>query len=221
MNLTIVTDTTPDQEPISVQDAKDYLRLANDLDDDTIQGLITAARLEAENEQGRECTQKQFTLALDRFPGGGAFPLTGMFELGYTSEYGFRTYTFWFNGSAIQLLDPLVSVDSFTYTDSTGTVNTLAVNVDYIVDPLKHPGIVCPMVGTQWPTADLWPSSAVQITFTAGFTPVTCPANVKQGVSLLVSQWYEGRIPFEAIRFIAELPFSVTSLLRNGRLWKF
>jgi hypothetical protein len=222
MNLTIITDTTPEQEPISVQDAKDYLRLDTSFDDGTIQGLITAARIEAENEQGRECARKQFMLALDSFPTVGLWAgVGGPFWLEIAAAYGTRAYQFSTSNGRISLLDPLVSVDAFTYTDSAGTVHTLTENVDYIVDKLKHPGIVCPMVGTQWPTADLWPSSAVQITFTAGPTPVMCPANVKQGASLLVSQWYEGRIPFEAIRFIAELPFSVTSLLRNGKLWKF
>ena len=217
MNLTIATDTTPEQEPISVQDAKDYLRLDTSTDDGTIQGLITAARIEAENEQGRECARKQFILALDSFPTAGFGP----FWLEITAAYGTRAYQFSTSRGCISLLDPLVSVDSFTYTDSAGTIHTLTENVDYIVDKLKHPGIVCPAYGTQWPTADLWPSSAVQITFTVGPTPVMCPANVKQGVLLLTSQWYEGRIPFEAIRFVAELPFSVTSLLRNGKLWKF
>jgi hypothetical protein len=218
MNLTLVTDTTPDQEPISVDDAKDYLRLDTDSDDNTIQALITAARLEAENEQGRECSRKQLMLALDRFPLAG---LPGEWWLPLLAPHGTRNYRFGFDGRIIQLLDPLVTVDAFTFKDSTGTVNPLAENTDYIVDPLKHPGIVCPMVNTEWPTADLWPSSAVQLTFTCGPTPVMCPATIKQGMLLLVSQWYEGRIPFEAIRFVAELPFSVTSLFRNNKLWRF
>lgn len=218
MNLTIVGDTTPDLEPISLQEAKTYLRLDTSLDDGTIQGLISAARLEAENEQGRECAQKQFILAMDRFPWAGC---SGEFNVELRSNFGSRFFPFGWNGQFIQLLDPLVSVDSFVYFDSANTQHTLQPNVDYAVDTLKHPGVICPMPNTQWPTADLWPSSAVQITFTAGFSPITCPWNVKQGIALLVSQWYEGRIPFEAIRFIAELPFSVTSLFRNNKSWKF
>jgi hypothetical protein len=112
-------------------------------------------------------------------------------------------------------------VDSFTWKAADGTVTTLTEDTDYIVDANKHPGIVCPAPGKCWPSGDMWPSSAVQITFTAGFTPDTVRATIKQGMTMLVSQWYEARIPFEAVRFVAEIPFSVTSLFRNNALWKF
>ena len=223
MNITLITDATPSLVPVQVSDCAQYLRLesaAETADANQIQLMISAARLEAENEQARELSQKQWTLALDRFPVGGYYNLTTPFT---GNDGGYRELSFRMGHNFIELLDPLISVTSFTYKDYTGTVNTMTPNVDYIVDTMKHPGIVCPAYGTQWPTATLWPSSAVQITFEAGFVPSTnpCPWTVRQGILLLVSQWYEGRIPFEAIRFAAELPFSVTSLFRAGKLWRF
>lgn len=216
MNLTLLQDSTADQEPISVADAQGYLVLDPTLDQAQIQTMITAARLEAENENGRELSVKQWKLALDSFtPWGGVDHWMGW------PTWDGRTYEFGCTRERITLLDPLVSVDAFTYKKADGTVVTLVENTDYIVDTLKHPGIVCPAPNTSWPGDDLWPSSAIEITFTAGMEPAACPSTIKQGMLLLVSQWYEGRLPFEAIRFVAELPFSVTSLFRNNKIWRF
>lgn len=182
--------------------------------------MITAARLEAENENGRELTPKQWRLDLDAFPGGGS-PYTWLVATPFGALEGNRLFHLSVGAGRIGLLDPLISVDSVTYKTGDGTVVPLTENVDYIVDAGKHPGIICPAYQKTWPSGPLWPSGAVQITFTAGFTPSTVPATIKQGCLLLVSQWYEGRIPYEAIRFVAELPFSVSSLFRNGKLWNF
>jgi hypothetical protein len=179
--------------------------------------MITAARLEAENEHGRELSQKQWKVVFNRFPNGPwladiatTLNLHGIIDRQCVSHSG-----------VIDLLDPLVSVDAFAYRKKDGSTVTLVENTDYIVDTDRHPGVIMPAPGTQWPSVDLWPSSAVQITFTAGMTPGTVSSTIKQGMLLLVSQWYEGRIPFEAIRFVAELPFSVSSLFRNNKLWRF
>lgn len=215
MNLTLITDAAPAGEPISVTDARAYLRIDGEGDTDQLQAMISAARLEAEYEHGRELARKQWRLSMDRF--------VSRYE---ACGYGGRTYAIGafmqLGGDGIALLDPLVSVDSFTYRKIDGSTVTLVKDVDFIVDTDKHPGAVYPAPGKQWPDADPWPSSAVQITFTAGVTPDTCPATIKQGMLLLVTQWYEARIPFDPnSRFMTELPHSVTALFRNGKLWQF
>ena len=220
MNLTLVKDAGMADEPLLVEDAGDYLVNPPPEDYATIQSLITAARLEAENENGRELARKQWTLVLDSFPNGGGLLSTFYGYYGYARE-GLRNFAFNVDPRFIELLDPLVTVDSFTRKLANGTVVPLVENTDYIVDTMKHPGIVCPAYGTTWPGDALWPSSAVQITFTAGFTPDTCPETIRQGCRLLVTEWYEQRVPFAAIRFVAEMPFSVSSLFRNKKLYKF
>lgn len=218
MNLTLITDAGAADEPLLVEDAADYLRDLPVEDFATVQSLITAARLEAENENGRELARKTWELSLDRFP-IGRWLTTCHFD-GYGQE-GTRNFALSAGAHFIELLDPLVAVTAFTYKKSDGTVVSLVANTDYIVDTKKHPGIVCPAYGTTWPGDPLWPSSAVQITFTAGFTPDLCPENIRQGMRLLVTEWYEQRVPFAAVRFIAEMPFSVTSLFRNKKLYRF
>jgi hypothetical protein len=62
------------------------------------------------------------------------------------------------------------------------------------------------------------PGDGTNVDFAAA---LPCPDNIRHGMSLLVSQWYENRVPFEAIRFAAELPYSVTTLFGHDRLYRF
>ena len=217
MNLTLVTDANSTQEPLQSSDVEQQLNIASGAATANLQQMITAARLEAEKENGRELAQKQWKLVLDHFP-----PLYRWGSFGLTPVmYNERPYDSFYRGQAIELLDPLVSVDSFTYTKSDGTVVTLTENTDFLVDVLKHPGIVVPPYNTQWPTDDLAPTSPIQITFTAGMTPSQVPGVIKNGMLLLIGEWYENRLPFTAVRFVAEMPFSVRSAFQNDKLWKF
>jgi hypothetical protein len=221
VNLTLVTDATTQAEPLQVSDAQTFLVIDPSNATANLQEMITAARLEAENENGRELARKQYKLVLDRFPTNGHFWNTfGASVAG--PYYGERPYNSYAPGDGrIALLDPLVSVDSFTYRKSDGTVVTLAEDTNYLVDADKHPGELCPPYGQQWPTDTLWPASPIQITFTVGFTPAQVPAVVKNGMKLLISEWYENRLPFTGVRFVAELPYSVRSAFQYNKLWKF
>lgn len=221
MNLTLLQDAT--EEPVTLAEAKAQLVIDSSFtrDDTLIAGMITAARLEGEACSHRELAQKRFTLALDQFPSDFArwrisYPLNAV-----TSDPLF--YHFSAGPKYIELLDPLISVDEVRYTDADGQVTVMTADTDYIVDLLKHPGLIATPPDTPWPSpaAGLWPTSAVQIDFTAGFTPETCPQRYKQGILLLVSQWYENRIPYEALRFVAELPFSVASLFGSDPIYRF
>ncbi len=217
-SLNLVADAGVADEPVSLAEAKAYLRLEDSFtdDDDQIQTMITAARLEAEAASGRELAAKTYLLTFDRFPTNYA-----TLRVAYPIASSLEVYQFALSPQSIGLLDPLVAVDWVKYTQSDGAVVTMAPSTDYIVDTNKHPGIICPPYGGSWPTADLAPSSAVQVQFKAGRPPANVPLRYKQGILLLVGQWYERRIPFEAIRFVAELPFSVTSLFTADRLHRF
>lgn len=219
MNLTLITDATPELEPLSVLEVEQYLRLDNLTEADTLAILITATRLLAESANGRQLAQKQWRLSLDRFPN-----TRNVFSYPYSSQYTDpMLFQFAVGPSYIELLDPTVTVDTFTYKTGDGTVVPMVLNTDYIVDLSKHPAVVCPPFGKTWPTTTngLWPSSAVNITFTAGFTPDTVPTSIKQGMMLLISQMFEQRMPFDALRTVAEIPYSVTALFAVGKIWRF
>lgn len=113
----------------------------------------------------------------------------------------------------IELRDNLASVDQLSYKDSAGVEHALTENTDYIVDAAKSPGIVLPV--SSWPSAALWPSSAVLVRFTV--KPPAVPELVKTGMKLLISAWFNGRLPFEiSPGAVQEYPYTVTACLSQG-----
>jgi uncharacterized phiE125 gp8 family phage protein len=198
-----LTESSPPQsfsEILTLAEVKSYLRLpdrspADQAEDDELMSLIVAAREQAEILQGRDLIKKQFDLSLD----------------------------YWFN-YRIELRDPLASVDLFRYKDSSGAVTTLAENSDFIVDMSRHPGFVSPPHNKTWPTFASWPSSAILIRFTSGYAPSSpfwsdAGARVKNGMKLLINNWYHNRLPFEkGMDAAAEYPYAVTACLSYGSL---
>ena len=99
------TATSPPQsftEPLSLQQAKNFLRLPNPSgsspDDDDISAMISAARTQAELFQNRDLVTKQYDLSLDYWP-------------------GYR----------VELRAPVQSVDLVQYTDSNGDITVMQV----------------------------------------------------------------------------------------------
>lgn len=120
----------------------------------------------------------------------------------------------------IQLRNPLRTVELIEYTDS-GNVTTELVDGTGFVKDLSR-GIVMPIYGQSWPSFTPYPSSAVRIRFSSGYTS-SSPfwqhggARIKAGMGLLISMWYWHRIPFvPGASAIAELPYAATSLLSFG-----
>jgi uncharacterized phiE125 gp8 family phage protein len=195
-----LTDTSPQQtfiEPITVGEMQSYLKVperspVDQGEIDFLTALISAAREQAEILQGADLVQKQWDLNLDYWP-------------------SYR----------IEMRPPLQSVDLVQYTDSNNEITKLVVDVDYIVDKSKGPGILAPPYNGTWPTFTPWPSSSILIRFTSGVTS-TSPfwsgsgARIKIGMKLLMSHWYNNRIPFDRAGAVVELPYAITSCLSYG-----
>lgn len=184
---------------MSIAQAENYLRVENGLSPDTDQQddialMISSARAAAETLQGRDLVRKQWDVVMDYWPG-------------------------W----QIELRDPLVSVDSFSYTDSAGVETTMVEGTDFIVDAAKSTPILMPAENKFWPSFRPRRSSAILIRFTAGYLPTdqwwkgNPGAQVHRGMLLLVSNWFDNRLPFtRGIGNIEEFPFAVTRLLSAG-----
>lgn len=196
-----LTESSPPQsfiEPLTVEQVQNYLRIvpsspADPLEDADLQLFISAAREQAEIMQGRDLVRKQWDLTLDYWPS-------------------------W----RIELGNPLVSVDLFQYQDSDGVFKTLAEDTDYIVDTRRQPGFVSPIYNGSWPTFTPWPSSSILLRFTSGFSSDSAfwndaGARIKNGMLLLISSWYNQRLPFETGADPAkEYPYAVTACLSYG-----
>lgn len=176
LTLTAQSPVQPFIEPLTVAEVKSYLLIperspVDAEEDDTIAGLITAARDVAEILQGRDLVRKQWDLALDYFPGWD-----------------------------VQLRSPLVSVDLVSYRNSDGTTTNLAGTTDYLVDANRQPGIITPLYNAFWPTFTPAPSSSVLVRFTSGYAATDvfwkdAGRRIKLGMKYLISDWFNDRIP--------------------------
>ena len=190
--LALTATDSPPVEPITLKDAKAFLRVDFDVDDPLIAGLITSARREAETVQRRVLVPTQFDLTFDYWP-----------------------------SLRIQLATPVTSVDLVQYTDVNGTTTKLTSGTAYVVDLTKQPAVISSPWDTTWPWFNPQPSSSVLIRFTAGYA-LTDPfwhstgARLKTGMLLLISHWYTNRLAIG--QGTAELPYGVTYLMSSGSL---
>lgn len=104
--------------------------------------LIKAVRKDIEKVLARKLITQTWKYYLDRWPGENYIEIP---------------------------FPPLQSVSSVKYTDSAGTITTLTVTTDYLVDSVSEPGrIVLPYCGT-WPMDILYPINPVGIEFICGY----------------------------------------------------
>lgn len=104
------------EDPITVAEAKRWLRLDNTDEDDDIAGLISAATAVCETFTFRSFCSKGFIMTLDSFP---YFVDTIMSQLAYPPSYYSAprlSTTLWNYSQQIKILrPPLISVDRVTY----------------------------------------------------------------------------------------------------------
>ena len=161
MALKVVTP--PAVEAITLEEAKNYLRVDVTDDDILISDLITAARMFAEAYTWRAILPTTYEYYLE------SWPVYGVIELPNP---------------------PLISVDFVRYTTANNVQFTLDAS-SYIVDTANEPGRVILKPNYSWPADELLPGLPIVIRFTAGYAVV--PKPVRQAMLMLVAHWYENR----------------------------
>ncbi len=184
--------STSPTEPVSLKDMLLWLRLEPGTDDAKVAGLITSARIWAEKFQNRSLVAEQFRVQLAHFP---YFRLN---DGGLLYDRGPEWEAFWGMPGGMLHADarrfaielpraPLVSLDSFTYLDTTGTRQTLASSAFQVLTSDVGEPLVYPADGTYWPLTAFDPA-AVTITFTAGFQPTF---EVVTAIKMMVAADYD------------------------------
>lgn len=131
----------PDYEPVTVANVKLHTHIDHDVEDDLIEGWIKAARIHAEDYQGKTYYTTVYDLSMDFWP---TLPL-------------------------LLPRPPLVTVDSFKYYDTANTEYTFDLN-DMHVDTYSEPGRLTLNYLETWPTSiTLRSIDAVRIRYTAGY----------------------------------------------------
>lgn len=183
-----LTSTSPAQtftEPLTIQEVKEQLEIP---DTDTTRDLLISAYIIAAREVAEECQQRDLV----------------------SKQWDMRL-SGW--PCHIELRDGATSIDTFRYRREDGDYVTMTATTDYIFDSAL--GRLVPPVGGLWPTATLWPISAIEITFTV--TAQAVSEKLKRGMLFLITQWYQNRIPAElGASEVQQYPFML-SLLSQAR----
>jgi len=207
----------PAAEPVSLADAKSFLRIGTSEDDSLIAGLVQAAREYGEALTGRALAKRTFCMVLDSFP---YFTDTIQSQLAYPpSFYSLPRYstTLWNYSQMIKLpYAPVESVQNMKYVDSTGAIQTLQQDIDFVLDRITEPARIFPQAGQYWPPS-LYVANSLEINFTAGYDPspsatdthnvaanppqqqasslvVTgIPQMYRSAILMLVAHWYDHR----------------------------
>src|SRR5690554_1355221 len=140
MTWALVRVTQPAEEPVTLNEAKLYLRVDATDEDALISSLVVSAREHVEGFQGRSLVTQTWRLSLDRFPRGRVICLPR---------------------------PPLRSVENITYVAPDGSQQTLDASL-YNVDVASEPGRVILKEDQAWPeVADV--PGAVQVEYAAGY----------------------------------------------------
>lgn len=197
----------PAFEPISVDQARTWLRVDGQDDDATIAVLIKAARRFIERRTNRALVASTWRLSLDRWPAQGCAP--------YDAQ---RFPRF----PAIEVhKGPVTSISAVSFVDTTGAVQTLTANTDYLVDLSREPARITPAWGKAWPSARNQPA-AITVDFAAGYADATAvPEDLTLALRLLVGHWYEHRESVTVGVISSTLEMAFDELVQPWRLWTF
>jgi uncharacterized phiE125 gp8 family phage protein len=195
--MSLATVTPPEAAPVSLADAKAFVRVDFSDDDVMLAELIDAATEHVEEATGRQFMPATFMMTARCFP---------------------------YDGGLLRLpRSPLIEVDSVAYRDRDGAVHTLVENVDYLVDDGAVPPTIEPVV--RWPDTGDYPD-AVQVTFAAGYASdggsppyYPIPARAQVAIKALVAWWY-GQAEPVSDKPAHELPYHLTRLINGLRVWR-
>ena len=158
--------SAPATEPVTLDEARAFVRMDDTGEDALLTTLISAARLHVESVTARALLSQGWRVVLDAWPPGFCIALPVAPALSLTA---ITAYDLDGNGTAMPLADVLV--------DGQGTPPRLFLPADL------GNGVV------------LRDRQAIEIDYVAGYgtNPTDVPATLRQAVLLLIGYWFENR----------------------------
>jgi uncharacterized phiE125 gp8 family phage protein len=188
--------TAPVIEPVDLDELKNHLRLDSALEDATLASYLAAARQHLESLCGPLITQTW-----------------QQYEQDWPCRRGF------------DLWKPRAqAVASIKYTDLDGVQATVdAVNYYLSSENPCRAMIALTSAGT-WPSVTLRTLNPIEIEYVCGYGDESdsVPEPIRLAILLLATEFYESRRPVANVTgTMQELPFAVTALISNYRVWGF
>jgi uncharacterized phiE125 gp8 family phage protein len=180
----------PAVEPVTLAQAKQFIRVEHDDDDDVITALIAGSRIHVETQTRRALITQSWRLVRDVWPELGCVPVLPV---------------------------PLRTLDAARVYKTDGT--TLPIDLAaFIVDKAAAPARLSFTRGAL--ALPGRPVAGIEIDVTCGYgdAPETIPQALRQAIRLLVAHWYENRGLVAIGREIAVLPETVAALIAPYRV---
>lgn len=216
--------TPPASEPVTLGEAKSYLRISDADDDAFITALITAIRERFESFALRSVITQTWTLWLDGFPAASkkGAPGDGNFELPVSHFDAVKR--------VLEIPRPRLLSVAFIKTYDTENSATVFASSNYFVDTASSPGRIALNQGANWPVS-LRAVNAVEIEFSAGYGSADAvPDSIKQGILLWMKLLFADKSKLfesdESTSGLADfnrvpIPLVVKSLWESHRVVKF
>jgi uncharacterized phiE125 gp8 family phage protein len=182
--------TPPAVEPVTLTDAKAWLRVEHDDDDDVIAALIAGARSHVESQTRRALISQTWRLVHDAWPSGGRI-------------------------AALPV--PLAAIVAARVHDGEGGTQSIDLQA-LTVDVAAAPAIIAfaawslPVPGQK--------AGGIEIDITCGYGdgPDDVPPPLRQAIRLLLAHWYENRGLIALGDTVAVLPATVAALIAPYRV---
>jgi hypothetical protein len=180
--------TGPAEDPVTITEAKDYLRVDGNLEDSRILTMIKAATTRLEQHIDQKFISQVWYQYMDRFPMSSKNDWwDGVREMAISELYTPAT-------SIDLMIGPAISVVAFnTYADD--GIAQLFPASSYVVDNSGTYGRIALKLGGVWPTTILRKVNGIEIEFQVGIASnaASVPYDLKQSVLEYVAMLYENR----------------------------
>jgi uncharacterized phiE125 gp8 family phage protein len=177
-------------EPVTLADAKAYLRVTVDDDDAVIAALAAAARSHIEAQTRRALITQTWRLIRDGWPPDGRIAVVPV---------------------------PLRSVAAARIYDAGGTSHAIDTGV-FVADKAAAPAVLSFVPGALSEPGRVAAGIEIDVEVGYGSAPSNVPASLRQALLLLVAHWYENRGLIAIGQSVAVLPMAVAALIAPYRV---
>jgi len=155
----------PAEEPVSLAEARAFLRLDSEAEDGLVSTLVAAARLHVESVTGRALVNQSWRLVLDAWPTDCVVTLP---------------------------VSPLVSLTAITAYDEDGDDHAVPMAQFEAATGVTPARLILPRTVAGMPV--LRERFGIEVDYVAGFGEADdVPSDLKRGVLALVAHWFEHR----------------------------
>ena len=175
--------TAPTREPVQLQEVKEYLRIADSVDERLLRPFIITSRKFVEEHTRRTLMQTTFNLFIDTID-ELEHPLTECFTTG--------PYMNFYKNYIALPRSPVSSVSSVSTFSDDDTETTFS-SSKYFLDSVREPARVVLRTGETFPSA-LRVANAIKVVYVAGYAnEYAVPEPIKLAILQYIAYLYEHR----------------------------